>query len=595
RGKADKVEKVNASITRLQGATYSTCPAGRKDWELRAQQVELDQATGEGRAKDVTLRLGRVPVLYAPSLSFPIDDRRKSGFLAPSIGNSSTSGAEIGIPYYWNIAPNRDATVSARVLSKRGLQLGGEYRYLTSNSRGTVSADYLPNDRVYGQDRYLFAYRQQGHYASHWRTDVDFNQASDTQYFQDLGSSLSTASATSLDRRVDLRYDNGPWSALARLQSLQQLGATAEPYARLPQLLVRADLPDPRHPLTYHLYGEAVRFAPKDNAVNGTRLDLYPGLSLNLRGASWFATPTISVRHTQYALDNTAPGAPSDPSRTTPIFSLDSGVYFDRDVHWGGRSLIQTLEPRLYYLYVPYRNQSQLPVFDTTSLDFSFQQLFRPNRFVGADRQGDANQLTLALTSRFLDPRGGRELLRASLGEIVYFRHREVTLPAGSPATGSRSDVVGEVAAALARHATVSATLQWDPTAGAADRSVVRYHYQPDRQHIVNVEYRYRRDLLKQTDISALWPLGRRWNGIARWNYSLQDRRTLEAIGGVEYDSCCWALRLVARRYVTADQGKQNTAIYLQLVLKGLTSVGRGVDDLLEHGILGYGSDLYTQ
>ncbi len=595
RGDAARIEKLDSDRTRLQQAIYTTCPAQNPAWILSASKVDLYQREGIGTARNVTVRFQHVPLFYTPYLSFPIDNRRKSGFLAPSAGSSGNSGAELSIPYYWNIAPNQDATITPRILAKRGLQLNGEYRYLTSNTRGILGAEYLPNDRVYGKDRWLVGYQQQGSYGPHWSTNVSLNSASDANYFRDLGQTLSLASTTSLERRADLSYNNGPWSVLGRVQNFQALGTTSGTYARLPQLVVNADLPDPNRPLTYHIYGEAVRFGQNGSAVTGDRLDLYPGVSMNLHGPAWYVTPKASVRFTQYALDNPAPGQAASPDRTTPILSLDSGLYFERDTAFGGHPLVQTLEPRLYYLYVPYTNQSAFPVFDTTALDFRFAQLFRENRFTGADRQGDANQVAAAVTTRFLDSRSGQERLRASLGEIFYFRDRRVILPGESVDRSSRSALVSEVAAAVSQRSSVSTAWQWDPSSRQTDKAVLRYHYQVDQRRILNLEYRYLRGYVKQVDASALWPLSRSWNALARWNYSVSDNKTLEAFAGVEYNNCCWAVRVVGRRYVNGFGGAENTAIYLQLVLKGLTSVGTHVEQLLERGILGYGNDLYVQ
>lgn len=599
RGSAKKIEKINGTITHLDQATFTTCPAPKPAWQLSAHKVELNSASGIGQAYDVKVEFKGVPLLYSPWLSFPIGDRRKSGFLAPSIGHSGQSGAEISIPYYWNIAPNQDATITPRLLSKRGLQLNGEYRYLTASSHGTIGASYLPDDRRYGGSRSLFSFNDQSRFSAHWRADVSLSRASDRTYFQDLGRSLNLATTTSLERRIDLRYDNGPWAVLGRLQNFQPLTNTPDTYERLPQILVHANVPDPHRPLIYHVYGEAVRFQHAGSAVTGTRLDLDPGVTLDLRGAAWFLRPQLNVRYTHYSLSDVSPGQPRTLTRTTPIVSVDSGLYFDRNTHWGQRALVQTLEPRLFYLYVPYRDQSNIPIFDTTPLDFGFNQLFRTNRFAGADRQGDANQLSAALTTRFLDPDGGQELLRASLGEIFYFRNRKVVLPGDSVDRTSRSALAGEVAAAISRHGSVSVSGQWDPNQRQTDQALVRYHYQRDQRHIINLEYRYLRGNIQQADLAALWPLTSRWQAVARWDYSIRDRRTLEALAGVEYDSCCWAVRLAARRYITASStgvgSTQNTGIYLQLILKGLGSVGQRVDDLLEHGILGYGNQLYVQ
>lgn len=588
RGEAKRIERIDASVSRLEQATYTTCPTERRDWELKSRDVKLDQGAGTGTAKHVRLELKGVPVLYAPWLSFPIDRRRKSGFLLPSVGSALETGTDARIPYYWNIAPNRDATITPRYMEKRGVQLQGEYRYLYRRSEGELQFAHLPEDDLFKDDRSLFSYRHQGRLERLY-VDADLNHVSDERYFEDLGDSLSLSSITHLQQRVDLRYSYQRWSLLGRLQAFQPLAGAGESYRRLPQLLARADLPSRARPVVYHAYAEAVNFEHAEDRVSGTRLDLKPGISLELHRPAWSLIPTLSLRHTRYALTEPQAGQPQDPSRTTPIFSVDGTLFLERDTGLGGRQFLQTLEPRLYYLYVPFDEQDDLPRFDTARLDFSFAQLFRDNRFSGADRQGDANQLGLALTTRYLERDSGRERLRAGIGQIVYFRDREVTLVSSEPPqTVGRSSLVGELSAAVWPHARAEAGLQWDPHDERAEKAVVSYHYERGNRRILNAAYRFRRDDLEQTDVSLLWPLGRRWHVLARWNYSLRDERTLEGFAGLEYDACCWAVRLVGRQYVNDAEGEENQAVYLQLVLKGLGRLGENVDTLLERAVLGY-------
>ncbi len=597
RGNAEHVKKLSDTEARLQRASYTTCPDLRRDWELRADRVKLDKTSGTGTARNVTVRFKDVPIFYTPWITFPIDDQRKSGFLLPSIGTSGQSGFDFSIPYYWNIAPNYDATITPRILSDRGAQLQGEFRYLTQRSRGQVDLEYLPDDQVYGADRSLFSYREQSRIGSNWSTDVDLNWASDPQYFHDLGTSLNLASVTYLDRRADVRYAKDYWSVLGRLRGYQPMAGVGEAYREVPQILAEATIPSDNYRWLYNLYGEAVYFDhASDTVPTGTRIDLKPGVSYDLRGAAWYAKPQLSVRYTGYSLDNTRAPLTDSPSRTTPIASLDSGLFFERDVTVGGHGYLNTLEPRAYYLYVPYKNQDDIPLFDTGLLDFSFAQLFRDNRFSGADRQGDANQLTLAVTSRLLDTADGSERLRASIGQIYYFDDRKVRLtPISAPETQSSSAIVGEVGASLGRASSVTLAAQYDPDGAQLDKAVAQYRYQPSAHKIFNAAYRFRRNDLEQTDVSFLWPLTSRWSAVGRWNYSLKDKLTLERFAGLQYDTCCWAVRLVAREYVHDLNSETNTAFYVQFVLKGLTDVGTGVDALLKEGIVGYGRDRPVQ
>ncbi len=272
------------------------------------------------------------------------------------------------------------------------------------------------------------------------------------------------------------------------------------------------------------------------------------------------------------------------------VADIDSGMYFDRDLRWGDSDYVQTLEPRLYYLFVPNRKQDDIPVFDTGNYDFNFWQLFQENRFSGPDRMGDANQLAAALTTRVLDPASGVQRLRASLGQLVYFRNLEVTLPGEPVVSDNTSDLISEFAVAFSREWNAETDIQWDPSASRTDRGDVRLQYRPDKRQLVNLSYRYRRDTLNQTDVSLLWPLGNAWHLVGRWNYSLDDSTTLETLAGFGYESCCWAVQLVGRSYVNDVNGDRTNGVYVQVELKGLTGIGSQVDNLLERGILGYES-----
>jgi LPS-assembly protein len=587
RGAAREIRKLNASLVRLDKASYTSCPVGNRDWILKAREVRLDREKGVGKAKNVVLRFKGVPIFYAPRLSFPIDDRRKSGFLMPSIGSSSKRGFDISTPWYWNIAPNRDATIKPRYMEKRGFQLGLQYRYLSRRGRGDLGLEYLPDDDVSGKDRSLITYRQKGKYGD-FNTDVNYSRVSDQTYFTDLGSGLSVTSATHLEQRADVKWSKHNWNVLMRLQRFQPLINSSENYQQLPMIDVNGGIPTGRRWLQLNLHAQYVDFEHKDNVVTGRRIDIQPAVGIEIRRPGWFVNPRLSVRHTRYDLENPGAGNPSTPDRTTPIFSLDGGVYLERDTRLFSSRYIQTLEPRVYYLYVPYRDQSGLPVFDSSSNSFSFQQLFRDNRFSGADRQGDANQITLALTTRYLERRTGREWLRASIGQIYYFEDRRVTLPGQTAVTDKQSDIVAEFYLALSRHLHLTAASQWDTNTSETQKSSLLLRYHVPGGSLFNAGYRFERGLLEQADVSLLWRLSTRWSAIARWNYSLRNEQTLERLAGIEYNSCCWGVRLVAQQYINSDTGQEDNAIYLQLVLKGLGKLGEDIDSLLKRRILGY-------
>jgi len=601
RGESSLLVMEDPNHTRLTQATFTTCNPGNDDWLLHASDLKLDHEKSIGEARNVWLEFKGVPFLYLPYINFPLSDQRKSGFLTPSFGTSDQVGTDIQIPYYWNIAPQRDATLTTRVMSKRGVQLLGEFRYISPTGGGLTNIGYVPYDNVFDKSRTFLSTHNVWNFAPRWSSELEFGYVSDGNYFGELGTSLSVASTTHLERRADATYHGDFWSFTGRVQSYQtvdeSLPSSARPYQRLPQLLVNLNLPQQAYGSNALFNGEYVHFYRRDSVV-GDRIDLQPGVSLPLVNAYGFVTPSLNLRYTQYALDQqTADSGGSSPSRTLPVLSLDSGVYLERDMSWSDAALLHTLEPRLYYLYVPYRDQSSLPVFDTNLLDFNYANMFQSNRFSGADRVNDANQITVALTSRLLDKESGRERFNARIGQIFYFSDRRVVLPGNSTETLDVSDIVAELnSSGLIPDWKASASLLWNPQSQDIDKSTLGFEYKPDNQRILKLDYRLRRNELEQTDLAALWPLSqqadRRINMVGRWNYSLQDGRTLEALLGMEYDTCCWALRVAGRRFVSNVGGDTNNALFLQLELKGLTSFGnrgkRGLAGLLDPGTFRY-------
>ncbi len=597
RGRATVAEVVNPELSRFWDISYSTCAPGRDDWLLEAQTLELNRAAGWGEVENARLSFMDVPILYLPWATFPIDERRKSGFLTPSAGQSSETGFDLTLPYYFNLAPNLDATLAPRLMSKRGLLLGGELRYLGRGFQGLADAEVLPDDPDYSlgnSTRGAFSLAADGRPAPGWGFDLGFRWVSDDDYLEDLGNGQAVTAQHHLERRADLRYNGPGWSLLGRLQDHQTIDPGIlpgnEPYARLPQLLLALEQPEQWGGLTYRLHGEYVYFDHAEG-VTGHRLDLRPGLSLPLRRSWGFIEPALSARYTAYDLQDPALGQADNPERALGAFSLDAGLIFERPAEWFGAALTQTLEPRLFYLYTPHENQDDLPVFDSAELDFGFANLFRENRFSGADRIGDANQLSTALTTRALSSDTGEEILRASLGQVSYFRDLEVQLPGQAAEYDPSSALVGEAAARLTRNWQARAAIQWQPhaDAGATEHSALLLQYRDGPKRIANLGYRYQAGLLEQGDMSARWPLSERFHAVARWNYSLRHTETLEAFAGLEYDTCCWAARAIARRYVNDVAEAPENAFFIQLELKGLTSLGDKVDDYLEQGILGYG------
>ena len=614
RGQAGKVRHEYPSLTQLNSVDYSTCDPEDNFWKFSASEINLNHDKNWGDARNVVLRIKDVPVLYTPYISFPLSNERKTGFLFPGFANTNRNGYEVQIPFYWNIAPEMDATLTPRVLSDSGLMLMGEYRYLLERGRGEFKGEYLPSDSEYGnKDRSLIGLTHSQLFGNTGSLFLTYNRASDKQYFEDFGSSIDLTSTQFLERRADISYSGSWWNGFAMVQDYQTVDSSIpvqfRPYKRLPQINFNAYSPYINRQPYFHLRSQFTYFDRGDNDlfqddVTGARVDLFPTVSYPMYTASTFLIPKAGVRFTQYSLQDPGTLFKSNPSRTLPVVSLDSGAFFERDTNIFNTPFLQTLEPRLFYLYVPFEDQTDLPVFDTAVYDFSFDSLFREDRFSGVDRLGDANQVTLAVTSRLINQSTGREAGYVSLGQIYYLRDREVTLPLGKDRDEDSSPLIAEIGTSIIDNWRLRSTVQWDPNNNQTEKLTAYAQYNPAHNKIINLGYRMRKTStnlsssgvfrgtdIEQTDLSFLWPLTHQWNIIGRWNYALPEKRTIDAFGGLEYESCCWAFRAVARRFLTDVTGDYNTGIFFQFELKGLAGVGQKTEDFLRENIPGYQSE----
>lgn len=583
--------RVEGDIETFWDATWSTCDPTDRRWEIHADQVEMNRVSNVATAHGATVRIGQVPIFYLPWMTFSLNNERQSGFLTPSFGSNSHSGFLLTLPYYFNLAPNYDATLTGRWYSERGLMLDGQFRFLTPSSHGQIDATWLPDDRQNHRDRGSLDIGAVTNLDPHWYASADIHRVSDSSYLQDF-SQQPFASAIGLLTSTAGLYGRGRWwSAGLFAQSWQIadpfLSGTQQPYSRLPDAWFRWNRPFGEH-LELGLRSEAVRFE-QPTLTGGSRIDLYPYLAAPFEHAAWYVRPELGYRYTSYDLEQpVAPTMTTTPTRGLPIASLDAGAYFERDTQWFGRDFVQTLEPRLYYLYVPYRNQDDLPIFDTQAFTFAWDQLFRTNAFAGADRQSDANQLTAALTTRLLDGRDGREWLTASIGQIRYFTAPRVTLPGQPVVNLSGSDFVFDTDIAIDDRWRIGSQYLYDPHDGRSDLFGVRSQYRFGQGGVLNLAYRYRPGLVRESDASFIVPLNANWRLLGRWNYSLRDHTNLEALAGVEWQDCCTAVRFLARNYIRDSSGDKDTAIFFEIELKGLGSLGRDTSDVLERDILGY-------
>ncbi|MEM7280182.1 MAG: LPS assembly protein LptD [Pseudomonadota bacterium] len=589
RGSAGETKLMDENTLSLKDVRYTACPKGQIDWELVAPDIRINNNKGVGVGRNVRVMFKGFPLLYIPYISFPISDQRKSGVLPPDLGLSNRAGFNIRMPYYWNIRPNMDATITPRWLFDRGIQLNTEYRYLTNSSNGQLDVEFLPNDDETGRDRGFVSWEQTTEFSQNWLAKFEVNDVSDTAYFEDLGDSQSVVSRTHLQRQIELLFTQPNWLFRTRFQNMQTvldtISASDRPYRRVPQFEFFGAWDGPSR-FQFDMDAEIVNF-DRGDGVTGWRMDVQPEVSFPLVGPGYYFTPRLAWRHTRYQLSDLEPAEDDSLSRTAPILTLDTGVTLERAI--GSRKhLVHTLEPRLYYTYIPFRDQSGLPVFDTASADFNSIQLFRANRFIGADRLGDSNQISFGMSTRVIHSLTGREIISATLGQAIRLNSPNVALPGEAADDQRATELIAEVGVGLSRSWNADVALQWDPNDGTTSKAVARVQYRPNPSSVLNLGYRFRDDELEQSDISFAWPIKNSWRLVGRWNFSIRDSQTLDRLIGVEYERCCWGLRLVSRRFITTRTGESDTSLLLQLELKGLTSVGQRADSFLENGILGY-------
>ena len=580
---------------RLKDARYTTCAAGVNDWYIKASELELNDYTDSGVAKNAYIEFKGVPLIYSPWLSFSFNNQRKSGLLAPTYGTTSKSGFELTVPFYWNISPNMDATLATRVLSKRGVQLQGEFRYLEDKFSGINNLEYLPNDKQNNQDRFYANLKHQHNLGKGWSAGYSLEKVSDDEYFSDLSTRIVTTSRINLPQQFNIDYADETWRFNALAQKFQTLDNVSFPYERLPQMTLSGNkyFGD----VNTNLYTELVAFDTNKNApstVTGARFTLYPSISYPMHRSFGYITPKVGVHHSTYSLNNDVNNQNSY-DRTLPIVSLDSGLFFDRDFKISDRAYSQTIEPRLFYVYIPEAKQSTIPVFDTSESDLNFSTLFSENQFSGNDRINNANQISLSLTTRLIESDSGTQRLSASIGQRYYFTDQKVALPGATLRTSNNSDVIAGLSTNLKTKWNVDAFWQYNTDDSSAVRTTLTSRYRPEPGKTLNLSYSYRRDLtgnvinagINQFDISGQWPLGQGWYGIGRVNYSLREDQLIETLAGLEYDAGCWQTRTVMQRVSTAT-ADANYAFFFQLELGGLASIGANPLSVIKRNIPGY-------
>ncbi|MCP5266553.1 MAG: LPS-assembly protein LptD [Burkholderiaceae bacterium] len=608
RGRASRVDFLGPKRVLLKEATYSTCepqpPDGHLDWYLRAESLQLDQENGEGWGRSASVYFKGLKVLAVPAFAFPLGDQRRSGFLAPSIGVSSTTGLDVVTPYYWNIAPNRDLTIYPRVMTRRGLQIGADYRFLDRAYRGETRVEWTPWDRKTGGGRHFYSLRNQILDLGGWQGLLNIKGVSDDNYFVDFSRTIVATSERSLPRDILFTRGVGDWTLLARASTWQNIldARDAPPYERLPQLQAQHLALDRAGGLDFDTLFDVTSFTrPLANSPEGIRAFVNPKVSFPVRRAGWFVVPAASLHATTYSL-TTNPAGATTLNRVVPTGSLDAGLIFERKTRLLGRDAIQTLEPRLFYARSAYRDQSQFPVFDSGTADFNFAQLFSTNTFVGNDRIADVHQLTTALVSRVIDPNDGAQRFRGAIGQRTYFSRQRVTLPGGTAPTDRRSDILLAASAELGNGHSFDAGLQYSVRDSRLPRGNFQWRYHASDGRILNVGVRHVHQELGQIDTSWRWPIAPRWTSLGRLNYSWlrstidpvtltvvpAQRGVIESVFGFEYRQDCWTTRFVVQRYIAAPSNVTTTGLFLQLELRGVGRVGPNPFDILRRNIPGY-------
>jgi len=640
-----------SGLISIENGEFSRCEPDTGFWHIEAASIVLDQERGRGYARSARLEIKNVPVFYYPfTLQFPLGDERISGFLAPSTGSTRSGGFDFELPYYLNLAPNYDATISPRIISDRGILTSTEFRYLSRRTMNTLNLSFLGSDDLFDpatvnvpgsdspatEDRWFLGYEHSGNFGRNWSTFVDYNGVSDEDYFYDLGSNgLNATSRTHLNRLGRLNFRSDYLRGDIRVQRVQIIdplfteGGLATPYDRLPQLNFeseaylaggfRVGLSGQITAFDRNLDEDLLTTTRIDNGalVTGERVNLEPAISWSLEAPGWFLRADAKYMYNAYKLQDQAIDSVDDPDFGVGVYSFDSGLIFERSM---SRAYTQTLEPRVFYLFSEFEDQDQLPLFDTSELNFSFSQLFRDDRFSGGDRVADADQVSIAITSRILDALG-RERARVSVGQITYFEDRRVTMR--SPAQtftprystlSTRSSLAAEFAYSFSESWQLNADVQWNQDSQEVEEGSFSLRYHGDASHLLNLSYRFRGLALnpnlpvfnagidtriKQTVLSGVWPLSDNWKLLGRWNYDHSNSRNLESFAGIEFSNCCATIRLIAREWVDEDELflpniEPNRGIFVQFTLIGLGNItGGNVSSLLRDGIWGFREPYY--
>lgn len=622
-GDASRADFVDETHAVIHDASYTTCrrtpgPSWLPAWILRAGSISMNTEDDVGVARDAVLSFEGVPILPVPAISFPLTEKRKSGLLPPTIAVDNVNGVEITQPMYWNIAPNRDATLTPTLMTLRGVDLGAEFRYLEPTYHGVVHANYMPSDTLSGTDRWGMTFTHEGQVNTPWtglgpvNLSLNLNRVSDDNYWRDFPQAGSSLTQRLLPDDINASWSQGPLSLSARVlqwQTLQDPTAPIiPPYDRVPQVTARYERSDP-HGWDMSLEGDMTQFQSVQALTlqpNAQRAYTLAQLSRPMLAPAGFFTPKLQLHASAYQFDGPLSDGSTSANAVVPTFSLDSGLVFERPAQWLGRSLVQTLEPRAFYVYTPFTDQSRLPNYDTGATDFNFASIYTENAFVGHDKIADNNLLTLGLTTQLLDADSGAQLARFGVAQRFRFDDQRVTLnPTDAPALAGFSDVLLGASVNVNDHWGLDSTVQYNGKTEESERATFSARYSPTDYRVINAAYRYQRDLNEQVDFSWQWPINDLWGDrgkdlgpghgqgsgrlytVGRLNYSLDEQRLVDTVVGVEYDAGCWLGRVVFERMQTSTS-TATERLSFQIEFVGFTRLGFGAQDTLEQNISRY-------
>ena len=622
-GEAERVDFIDDKRAIIRNATYTTCqrrpgPSWMPDWILRAASIRIDNEEEVGHASGALLSFFQVPILPVPELSFPLSDKRKSGLLPPTFGLDNLNGVELTVPYYWNIAPNRDATFYPALMSKRGIDLGGEFRYLERGYEGKLRANYMPSDTLRDRDRWGYSFTHAGSLTTPFAAlgglglNLNLNRVSDDNYWRDFARAGSSLTQRLLASDGSLSWSRGNLSLTVRALTWQTLQDVASPivppYDRLPQVVARYGRSNLAGGLDASVEADYTQFHSERTLTgqpNAKRTYTLARVSRPWQAPGWFFTPKLQMHATNYQFDAPLANGETNVTRVVPTVSLDGGLLFERDARFFGRAFRQTLEPRAFYVHTPFRDQSLLPNYDSAPTDFNFATIYTENAFGGNDRISDNNLLTLGATTRLLDPATGAEAARFGVAQRLRFKDQNVTLPGGTPVSERLSDILFGASVNWVPQWSTDATVQYNPKTRQSIRSTIGARYNPGNYRVISAAYRLQRGSSEQLDVGWQWPINDlwgdkgqnlgpgmgqgegRWYSVGRLNYSLQDRKLVDAVVGLEYDAGCWLGRVVVER-LQSSTSSSNKRILFQLEFVGFTRLGSSALQSLRENIPRY-------